>query len=164
MLIHKVRFKVSKKKDSVFSVGNVAPWIQHAYDAQMCMQAKHIRRNKSEVRDGSVVKSTGWSSRGAGFNPQHTQRSLQLFATPVPETPTSSHRHTCRQNTNAHEIKIIKKRTYWVPRSRLRHLRGCMSPWKQELTVPMGFYSFHLHSFITHWKVGQTCSLQHPAS
>ena len=59
MLIHKVRFKVSKKKDSVFSVGNVAPWIQHAYDAQMCMQAKHIRRNKSEVRDGSVVKSIG---------------------------------------------------------------------------------------------------------
>jgi hypothetical protein len=26
--------------------------------------------------------------------------------TPVPKAPTASHRHACRQNTNAHEIKI----------------------------------------------------------
>ena len=34
------------------------------------------------------VKSTGCSSRGPGFNSQHTHDSSQLFVTPVPEDPT----------------------------------------------------------------------------
>jgi hypothetical protein len=35
-------------------------------------------------RDGSVVKSTGCSSRGPRFNSQHLHGSSQLSATPVP--------------------------------------------------------------------------------
>ena len=53
-----------------------------------------------------MVKSTGCSSRGPRFNSQHSHGSSQLFVTPVPGDLTSSHRHTCKPNTNAHKIKI----------------------------------------------------------
>jgi hypothetical protein len=55
-------------------------------------------------RDGSVVKTTDCSSKGPEFNSQHPHGNTTV--TPVPEDPTPSHRHTCRQNTDAHEIKI----------------------------------------------------------
>ena len=35
---------------------------------------------------------------------------LTISITPVPEVLTPSHRHTCRQNTNAHEVKFQIKR------------------------------------------------------
>jgi hypothetical protein len=40
------------------------------------------------------------------FNSYYPHGSSQLSVTPVPGNPTPSNRHTCRQNTNAHEIKI----------------------------------------------------------
>jgi hypothetical protein len=39
------------------------------------------------------------------FNLQYPYWSLQLSVIPVPGDPTLSHRHTGRQNTNAHKIK-----------------------------------------------------------
>jgi hypothetical protein len=59
-------------------------------------------------RGGSAVESTGCSFREWGFDSQHPHGSSQLSVTPVPGDPTPSHRHTCRQNTNAHEIKVNK--------------------------------------------------------
>lgn len=46
--------------------------------------------------DGSAVKSTGYPSKGPGFNSQHPQGSLHLSEVLV----TSSHTGTSRQNTN----------------------------------------------------------------
>ena len=40
---------------------------------------------------------------------QHPHGGSHLSVTPVLEDPTPSHRHTCRQDHNAHEIKINKK-------------------------------------------------------
>ena len=57
-------------------------------------------------RDGLAVKSTSCSSRGPEFNSQHPHGSSKLSVTPVPGDLTPSHRHTYRQNTNAHEIKM----------------------------------------------------------
>jgi hypothetical protein len=41
-----------------------------------------------------------------GFNSEHPHGSSQLSVTPVPGDRTPSHRHICRQNTNAQKIKI----------------------------------------------------------
>ena len=54
------------------------------------------------------VKSTGCSFRGPGFNSQHPHSSSQLPVILIPGDQTLSHRHTRRQNTNVHEIKINK--------------------------------------------------------
>lgn len=54
-------------------------------------------------RVGSVDKSTLLFQRPR-FNSQHPYGSSQVAVTPVPENQTSSHRHTYRQNTNAHQI------------------------------------------------------------
>jgi hypothetical protein len=59
-------------------------------------------------RYGSEVKSTGCFSRGPGFNSQHPHGSSKLSITSVPGDLTPSHRYPCKQNTNAHEIKINK--------------------------------------------------------
>jgi len=59
-------------------------------------------------KDGSVIKSTGCSSRGFRFNSQHPCGSSQLSVIPVPGDLTPSHRYACRQNTNAPKIKINK--------------------------------------------------------
>jgi hypothetical protein len=68
-------------------------------------------------RDGSAIKSTDCSSRGHRFNSQHPHSSSQLCMTPVPENWTPSHRHTCRQNTNAHKIsnKFSKQNNERLP-------------------------------------------------
>ena len=63
-------------------------------------------------KDGSVVKSKVSSSRGPGFNSQHPHGSSQLSVTPVPGNLTSSHRHTHRQNTSVHKMKI-SCRAWW---------------------------------------------------
>jgi len=52
-----------------------------------------------------VVKSSGCSSRGPGFNLQHPHGSSLRFVNPVPGGLTPSHRHTCRQNTDTHKEK-----------------------------------------------------------
>jgi hypothetical protein len=39
-----------------------------------------------------------------GSVPSTHMGSSQLFATPVPGNLTSSHRHTCRKNANAHTV------------------------------------------------------------
>jgi hypothetical protein len=52
---------------------------------------------------------TGWrdgSSRGSEFNSQHPHDSSQLSIVTVPGELTSTYRHTCKQNTSAHKIKI----------------------------------------------------------
>lgn len=53
---------------------------------------------------GAGVKSTGYSSR-TWVQSQHPRSSLQLPIAPPPGNPTLSHRHTSRQNINAHKIK-----------------------------------------------------------
>ena len=68
-----------------------------------------VRKNRG-MRDGSVVKSTGCSSREAGFNSQDFRGSLHLAVIPVPGDPTPSYRHACKQNNNAHTIKKSKFR------------------------------------------------------
>ena len=55
-------------------------------------------------RDGSEVKSTGCSSRGPGFNSQHTH-GIAL------ENLIPSHRQTCRQNAN--ELKNNFKKIFF---------------------------------------------------
>lgn len=73
-------------------------------------------------RNGSVVKSPGCSCRGPGFNYQHPHGAAQLSEIPVPWDPMSSsslnghcmhmvHRHTCRQNTYTHKIKMKTKQS-----------------------------------------------------
>ena len=54
--------------------------------------------------DDSAVKSTGCSSRGPRFNSQHPCGSSQVPLSPPLGNLTLSHRHICRQNTNAHRI------------------------------------------------------------
>lgn len=61
---------------------------------------------KYGAKDGSIVKSTGNSSRRPGFN-YHINGS-QLSVTPVPRDLTPSYRYTCRQNINTHTIKNKK--------------------------------------------------------
>ena len=57
-------------------------------------------------RNCSVIKNTGYSSRGPRFNSQYPHGSSQLSVTVVPGDVTPSLKHICRQSTNAHEIKI----------------------------------------------------------
>ena len=69
----------------------------------------HKQTNKQTCRgwrDGSAVKSTSCSSRRPGFNSQHLHGSSHLSIKSVPGGLTPSHRHTHRQNTNVHKIKI----------------------------------------------------------
>jgi hypothetical protein len=60
--------------------------------------------NKGGWRDILVVKSTGCSSRGRGFSSQYPQ----LSTIQIPGDLAPSHRHTCRKNTNAYNVKINK--------------------------------------------------------
>ena len=63
-------------------------------------------------RDGSMDESAGCSSKRLASISQHPHGSSQLFVTPAAEEATPSHRHTRRQNTNTHKIKInpLRKR------------------------------------------------------
>jgi hypothetical protein len=56
----------------------------------------------------SVVKSTGCSSRRTGYNSQCPCSSSQRSVMSIPGDLTSSRKHTCRQNINAHEVKTNK--------------------------------------------------------
>jgi hypothetical protein len=55
----------------------------------------YLRSIREDWRDGSVVKSTGCSSRGPGFNSHLPHGGSQLSITPVPEDliPSGLHRH-----------------------------------------------------------------------
>ena len=70
--------------------------------------APGLKKKVGAGRIGSVVMSTGCSSKGPRFNSQHPHGSSQLSVTPVPGDLTPSHRHTSGQNTNVHKIKINK--------------------------------------------------------
>jgi hypothetical protein len=60
-------------------------------------------------RDGSLVKTTGCSSRERRLSSQHPHGCSRLPVTPVPGLLTPSHRHTCQQNTNKHAyIQYLK--------------------------------------------------------
>jgi hypothetical protein len=67
-------------------------------------------------RDGPLVKSTGYSCRGPEFNSQQPRGSSRPPVTPVAGDLTPSHNHTGRQNTNAHETKIIIKKGFMFPK------------------------------------------------
>lgn len=54
------------------------------------------------IKDGSVAKSAGSSSRGPTFNTQNPHGNSQLSVPRVPGDAIPSY----RQNSNAHEIKI----------------------------------------------------------
>jgi hypothetical protein len=56
-----------------------------------------------------VVRSTSSSSRGPEFSFKQLHGDSQLSVTPFIDL-TSSHRHMCRQDRNAHEIKINLKK------------------------------------------------------
>lgn len=69
-------------------------------------------------KDGSTVKSTGWSSSGSGFNYQHHLLDSQPTITPVPGDPMPyelcgapgtcvGHRHTCKKTLIHLKVKII---------------------------------------------------------
>ena len=51
---------------------------------------KKVVMIKLRISDGSVVKSTGCSSRGPGFSSQYPHGSLQLSVTSLPEDLTLS--------------------------------------------------------------------------
>lgn len=57
-----------------------------------------------------MAKSTGCSSRRPRFSSQNTHGSSQLSVPLVLEDLTPPHRHKCRQNINAYEIKINKRK------------------------------------------------------
>jgi hypothetical protein len=62
------------------------------------------------------LKSPSCSSEEPGFNSQNPHGSSQPSVTPVPRDPKPSHKHTCRQNTNAHKIKmntLLKEKKYF---------------------------------------------------
>lgn len=74
----------------------------------------HLNSQRPKARGwraGSGVKSTGCPSRGPVFKPQYTHGSSQLSVTPVPGTLSKTLTPTCKQNTSAHKMKIIKKET-----------------------------------------------------
>jgi hypothetical protein len=56
-------------------------------------------------RDGSVAEINN-SPREPRLNSQHPPGDSQLSVTPVPGDLTPSHRHSCKQNTNEHKMKI----------------------------------------------------------
>ena len=56
-----------------------------------CPEILSQKLSKRDWRDGSVVKSTGYSSRGPRFNSQHPLGSSQQSVTPVPGDLTPSH-------------------------------------------------------------------------
>jgi hypothetical protein len=67
-----------------------------------------VSKTKSGWRDSSAVKSTGCSSRGPVFNPSNHMVAHNCLSFVTPGDLAPSHRHMCRQNTNAHRIKIGK--------------------------------------------------------
>lgn len=74
----------------------------------------HLNSQRPEARGwrgGSVLKSTGCFSRGPEFKSQYTHGSSQLSATPVPGNISNTLTPTCKQNTSAHKMKIIKEET-----------------------------------------------------
>jgi hypothetical protein len=71
------------------------------------VSTQHCRTSLNRLeRGGLAVKNIDYSSRGPGFNSQHSCVSSKLSVTLVPEGTTPSHRHTCSQNSNVHKIKI----------------------------------------------------------
>lgn len=77
---------------------------------------QHTQRKKQKKKlflgtrwdwgDGSAVMITDCSSKGPEFSPQHPNSSLKLSLAPFPGNVTSSYRYTCKQNLNAHKIKV----------------------------------------------------------
>jgi hypothetical protein len=53
-------------------------------DYKVTLSQSNNNNNKYGWRDGSVIKSTGCSSRGQRFDSQHPHGSLQSSLTPVP--------------------------------------------------------------------------------
>jgi hypothetical protein len=61
-------------------------------------------------RDGSVVKSSGGSSRSSGFHSQHPHDSSQTSLNPDPRDPMpSSAFQACRWSTDIHTSKRLHK-------------------------------------------------------
>ena len=55
-----------------------------------------------------MIKNIDCSSRGPGFNAQHPNGSSHLSVLSVPRDLAGILTYACRQNTNAHKIKINK--------------------------------------------------------
>lgn len=79
-----------------------------------CLFSNYLR----DWKDGSTVKSTGWSSSGSGFNYQNHLLDSQPPITPVPGNPMPyglcgapgtcvRHRHTCKKTLIHLKVKII---------------------------------------------------------
>lgn len=79
-----------------------------------CLFSNYLR----DWKDGSTVKSTGWSSSGSGFNYQHHLLDSQPPITPVSGDPMPyklceapgtcvGHRHTCQKTLIHLKVKII---------------------------------------------------------
>ena len=80
-----------------------------------CKTFEGFKKNIIGIRrDGSVVKNTGWSSSGPGFNSRHPHGHPHLSVTPVPGSLTTSHRHTCWKNTNAHNLKVNHLKKFFL--------------------------------------------------
>jgi hypothetical protein len=75
------------------------------FEASLVYRVLEKKKKKKGLERCSAVHSTGFSR----FNSQQTHGRSQLSVNCEDLTP--SHRHTCRKNSNAHEIKIkiIKK-------------------------------------------------------
>jgi hypothetical protein len=58
-------------------------------------------------RDGLVIKSTGSSSEGPGFNPQHPHDSSHMTVTPVLGVLTLSHMHAGKASMNKKNLIIF---------------------------------------------------------
>jgi hypothetical protein len=75
-------------------------------EARLAAVLNHLKHKTKGWRDGSVVKSTGCSSRGAWFSSQQPHNVLQLYVTPIPEDLATSHKDTWRQNMKVHKKYI----------------------------------------------------------
>ena len=80
-------------------------------------------------RGGSAVKSTGCSSRGAGFNSQHPHGGSEPSVTPVPGDldPPTPHMHAGKTPVNKIKITYLlktyvkKKKSKVVPMDMMKH-------------------------------------------
>jgi hypothetical protein len=72
----------------------------------------HIIKKKMSWRVGSVIKSTGYSSRGPSFDSQHPYRGSPSSVTPIPDNLTLSSEGTRQtygaQAVHARKIPIYK--------------------------------------------------------
>lgn len=98
---------------------NSSPCNQHFYSRTFAKQkcSKNVE-DSSTVHTSRILiflgkKNLGWSdglvtkcSSCFPGEPWINSSPIWQLIPPVPGNPTLSHRHSCRQNTNAHEIKI----------------------------------------------------------